>query len=112
MTARFLARSRAYPALWVRGVWRTPGYRPFELDGSAGQVICHRGPYPVRVQTHERWNSRMNSSTLPRNSGGENPWSEESLVKEWANTPGPACHLDVYAPEPMDYADRRGWTQN
>ncbi len=224
ITARFLARSPAHPALWVRGVWRTPGDRPFELDDFAGQVICHRGPYPVRVQTHERWNSRMNSSILPRNRGGENPWSEESLVKsyaarppelpgvvsldggdrpvrvlnrrlraddaenydrlfapsrlanrcgplplhpldanrhpvpsgglplgprqtladalaqvddyaaehrgaavaliacgfedegvclrEWATAAGPACQLDVFAPEPLDYADLRGWSSN
>lgn len=37
---------------------------------------------------------------------------EGICLEEWASTPGPDCQIDVFAPEPLDYADLRGWTNN
>jgi hypothetical protein len=36
---------------------------------------------------------------------------EAECLEQWGHTDGPACSIQVHAPEPLDYADLRGWSR-
>ncbi len=70
------------PALWVRGCWRNE----FWPAPTAG-VLSGTGAFPVRVQGFRSWNSRMGSTAIPREHGGENPYDERCAVAAFAQQP-------------------------
>lgn len=35
---------------------------------------------------------------------------EATCLEEWTHKDGPACSIHIHAPEPLDYADVRGWS--